>query len=224
MTDWRDTIVQGDALEVLKEIGAGSIDCIITDPPYFLPAKHYQTRKDFKRNFADLGILEGFFKILFSEIDRVLKTNGFLYMFCDGQSYPLFYYHLYPYFRILRPLIWDKKTAFTGYYWRHQHEIILFGVREKSPKIPTGKGDILRHSAVKVDERLHPAEKPVKLLLEIIAETSKEGDFILDPFCGSGTTCIAAKMLGRHYLGIDISPEYCEIANKRFAEIQRELL
>lgn len=211
-------IVCGDAIDVMKEMPPESVDIILTDPPYFLPAKHYDTRKFFKRSFADLGILEGFFRGFFDQVDRVLKKDGLLYVFCDGQSYPLFYYYVYFITKAVRPLIWDKKVSFNGYYWRHQHEIILFGVRPEKHRIPTGYGDILRFNAVKVDKRRHPAEKPLDLMLYILKNTSKEGDIILDPFAGSGTVCLAAKQLGLSYIGIDLSPDYCKIAEERLLE------
>ena len=215
-----------DCLDGLKEIEDNSVDMILTDPPYFLPAKHYMTRKDFKRNFADLGILESFFKIAFKEFKRVMKEDGTIYLFCDGQSYPLFYYHLYPYCQSVRPLIWDKKTSFNGYSWRHQHELIIFAEMPKAKPLPSGDGDILRYSAVKVDLRSHPAEKPYDLIEKLILKSSKEGNLILDPFAGSGTTCIAALRNNRKYIGFEMSPEYKVIADNKLAEInkQRDLL
>ena len=216
--DYIDKVICGDCLEVMKGIPDKSVDGIITDPPYFLPAKHYQTRKHFKRNFSDLGILESFFKGFFDIIDKKLRDNGLFYIFCDGQSYPLFYYYAYFITKTTRPLIWDKKISFSGYYWRHQHEIILFGIRPEKHKIPTGKGDIIRCGAMKIDSRKHPAEKPVELILEILQNTFEENAIILDPFLGSGTTAVACKQLNRRFIGIEINPDYCKIARERLSQ------
>jgi site-specific DNA-methyltransferase (adenine-specific) len=215
-------IYLGDCLEIMREIPDESIDLVLTDPPYFLPAKHYETRRLFKRNFGDLAILENFFRVVWEQFDRVLKEDGLLYIFCDGQSYPLFYYYSYFITRTVRPLIWDKKVSFNGYYWRHQHEIILFGVRAEKKKIPTGKGDILRFDAVKVDKRQHPAEKPLDLIKELLSLTTKN-DLVLDPFMGSGTTLVACKELGRQGIGIEINKEYCDIAVRRIKSTIRPL-
>ena len=87
----------------------------------------------------------------------------------------------------------------------------------ESKPIPTGDGDILKCRAVPVESRKHPAEKPLELVSYIL---QKHDGLILDPFCGSGTTCVAAKMLGRRYIGIDISEEYCEIARKRLEAVE----
>ena len=67
----------------------------------------------------------------------------------------------------------------------------------------------------------HPCPKPIEWMLWFVKRCSLKGHLILDPFCGSGTTCVAAKMLGRHYIGIDISEEYCEIARKRIAAAEK---
>lgn len=216
-------VICGDCLEVMKAFPNESIDLIIVDPPYFLPAEHYQTRKQFRRNFADLGILEYFFKDFFREILRILKKDKHLYVFCNGQSYPLFYYYLYGDVKSVRPLIWDKKTSINAYTWRHQHELIIFAEMPNAIPIPSGDGDILRFSAVNVNVRKHPAEKPVALLRKLILKSSKESDIILDPMCGSGSTLLAAQILNRQFIGIDISEEYCEIARKQIAIVPEKL-
>ena len=61
----------------------------------------------------------------------------------------------------------------------------------------------------------HPTQKPEKLLAKIILASSKQGDLVFDPFNGSGTTTVVAKKLGRHYLGVEIDPSYCCLAQKR---------
>ena len=68
----------------------------------------------------------------------------------------------------------------------------------------------------------HPTVKPLKLMAYLITMGSREGDIVLDPFCGTGTTCIAAMMLNRDYIGIEISPEYHEIALKRLEHFRRK--
>lgn len=207
-------IHQGDCLDVMETLPSGIVDCLITDPPYFVPAAHYSTRTQFKKSFADLGIMDSFFKIFFKDAARLMKQDGSIYVFCDGQSYPVFYWHLYPFVKSLRPLIWDKKTAYTGFGWRHQHEIILWAEMPEKKPINTGDGDILRHHAVKVDERIHPAQKPLELIKKLIEKSTKEGDLIFDAFAGSGTTIQAAKDTGRNYIGCELNFDYYENKEK----------
>ncbi len=209
-----DTIICGDCLQVMRDMDDNSVDLVLTDPPYFLPAQHYNTRRQFRRNFSDLGILEHFFRDFFAEVERILKQDGYLYCFCDGQSYPLFYYYAYFFVKAARPLIWDKCTSINGYAWRHQHELLLFGQMPTAKPIPTGDGDIIQCRAVPIDNRLHPAEKPISLLSKIIKKHTA-ADIVFDGFCGSGAVCASAVSLGRHFIGIEISPDYCKIAEKR---------
>ena len=136
-------IYLGECVEIMKEIETQTIDTIIIDPPYFLPVTHYQTRKKLVKNFADLGILEYFFKNVFEQFKRIIKSTGTIYIFCDGQSYPLFWFYMFPFAKTVRPLIWDKKTSINGYSWRHQHEIILFGEMGDAIPVPSGDGYIL---------------------------------------------------------------------------------
>lgn len=218
-------IINADCLEEdgLKSLPDASIDLLVTDPPYFLPVIHYQTRKKNVRNFADMGIVEHFFKDVFKEIQRVMKPSGRLYIFCDGQSYPIFYYHLYPFVKSLRPLIWDKKTSINGYSWRHQHELIIFAEMPEARPVPSGDGDILRFNAVKIDERSHPAEKPVELLMQLIKKSSVEGNIVLDPFGGSGSTARAAQNLNRRFIVFEKGKDYAENAERKLSEKQLKI-
>jgi len=100
-------MLRGDCLEEMPKLENNSVDLLLTDPPYFLPATHYNVRSGSFRSLSDLGILEHYFYSVFKELDRILKTDGHAYIFCDGQSYPVMYATAYPFFKKLRPLIWD---------------------------------------------------------------------------------------------------------------------
>jgi len=119
-------------------------------------------------------------------------------------------------------IVWDKIIHGMGDLagaFAPQHENILFATKgryEFSGNRPT---TIVRHRRVLPEELVHPAEKPVGLLGKLIHAITITGEVVLDPFCGSGTTCVAAKMLGRNYIGIDISEEYCEIARQRLRAV-----
>jgi site-specific DNA-methyltransferase (adenine-specific) len=218
------TLVQGDCLKYLPKIPDESIDLILTDPPFFMKLDSFKISnkgkkgkefKFFNRSLADLSVMTPFFSNLFYEFQRVIKDTSSIYIFCDGQTYPLFWYYLYPFTKSVRPLIWDKKVSIVGYLWRHQHELIAFGEMCLYPKIKTGDGDIIRVSTVKLEERIHPAQKPVELLKLLILKSSKENDVVLDPFLGSGTTMLACLQTNRNCIGIEIEPKYTEICKKR---------
>jgi site-specific DNA-methyltransferase (adenine-specific) len=217
------TIYHGDAYSILPQLSPASIDIVVTDPPYFQPASHYVSPRGEiapRRSIGDMSILELAFKTWCTEMVRVLKQSGTVYFFCDGQSYPIAFTALYPHAKYVRPLIWDKVLSFNGYTWRHQHELIAWAEMPDAERVPTGDGDVLRHIAVPVEDRLHPAQKPVALLSALIAKHAV--GTVLDPFCGSGSTLLAASDLGRPAIGIDIDEKYCEIAASRLS--QRGLL
>jgi site-specific DNA-methyltransferase (adenine-specific) len=88
------------------------------------------------------------------------------------------------------------------------------------------KKDIIESPVEITKDNKHPAVYPTYIIQELIKLLSKEGDLVLDPFCGSGTTCIAANTLGRNYLGIEINPEYVDLANERLqqTDLQQELI
>jgi len=203
----------GDCLEEMPKLEKNSVDLLLTDPPYFLPATHYNVRSGSFRSLSDLGILEHYFYSVFKELDRLLKTDGHAYIFCDGQSYPVMYTTAYPFFKKLRPLIWDKQTSINGYGWRHQHELILFCERENAKPIKTGDGDVLKHRAVPIKQRKHLAEKPVDLLQRLIEKINP--DVVIDPFMGSCATGEAALNAGCKFIGIEKDYTYFEIAKQR---------
>ncbi|MGB9845862.1 MAG: DNA-methyltransferase [Methanothermobacter tenebrarum] len=218
------TLIQGDCLKALSSLNDKSIDLIVTDPPFFMRLDSFKISnkgkkgsefKFFRKSFADLSVFLPFFNNLFIEIERIMKPTGRIYIFCDGQTYPIFWYYLFPFTKIVRPLVWDKKTSLVGYTWRHQFEIIVYAEMPIAKPVPTGEGDIISYPAVKLSDRMHPAEKPVGLLEKIISKSSSENDIVLDMFLGSGATMEACLRTERNCIGIEIEPAYIEICKKR---------
>jgi len=81
------------------------------------------------------------------------------------------------------------------------------------------KKDIIESPVEITRDNHHPAVYPIYIIQELIKLLSQEGGFVLDPFCGSGTTCIAAKNLNRDYFGIEINPKYVQLAKQRMKTI-----
>lgn len=201
-----------------------SVDAVITDPPYFLPQQSYVgTRENgySKRHLGDMSVFDGYFGMFFDELGRILKIDGTTYVFCDAKSYPFFFRSMYPHFKHVRTLVWDKLISYNGYTWRHQHELIAWGERYETERIPTGDGDVLHERGVLQDDRNHPAEKPTALIRKLIAK-HKYGKY-LDPFMGSGSTGVACIEMGAGFEGMEIDPGYFAIAEKRIAEAQLQI-
>ena len=112
-------------------------------------------------------------------------------------------------------IIWKRSGGlnFNSGYFLPTHELIYLIAKPKFKLVPKANavGDVWEF--VQENNNPHPAPFPEPLVRRIISSTSAR--VILDPFCGSGTTAVVAKALGRHYIGIDISPEYCATARDR---------
>jgi modification methylase len=117
---------------------------------------------------------------------------------------------------------------------RDVHEYLLVFAKQSFTRPDHGTSDISAEefmeatlsiwsiSPVSARKTGHPAPFPIELAERVIKLFSFTGDLVVDPFCGSGTTCVAARQLGRHYAGFDISPEYCALAEKRLADAAAE--
>lgn len=216
-------IHQGDCLDVMKEIKNSSVDCIITDPPYSTPTITSFGRKKVL-NLADLSIQERFFRDVKKEIERILKPNGRVFIFCDDKYYPILFAVFYDW-QNKNMVIWDKGKIGMGNPFRKQHELIFYANRESfnynRTEGITHYPTILKYSSDK--NKIHGAQKPIKLIEDLIKGFTNEGELVLDMFLGSGTTALACKNLNRNFIGIELNPEYCDMARKRLNPIQTDL-
>ena len=214
----KNQIIHGDCMDILTQMPENSVDMVCTDPPYHVPINHFITRKSGTptRHIADMSILSTYFKIFFAELKRVTRPKGIWYIFCDGQSYPIFYNQLLPICHAVRPLIWDKIYPGIGSVWRRQYEIIAYAVPEGVIAFGTSDGDVLRYKIVPSHKRRHPIQKPVKLLQALIRK-HKDVKTVLDPFAGSGSTLVAAITSDCNYIGIELNENYVDVCRERCA-------
>lgn len=212
-------LFHGDCIEGIAKIPDGSIDAIVTDPPYFLGLTHNGQ----KATLSDLNIALPFYKELFREFKRVLAPSGSVYFFCDWRGYA-FYYPLFNQFiGADNMLVWDKGSG-CGNFYTYEHELIIFGTNNRRP-CWKGARNIIREiksfpsGAKKTNgAKVHPTQKPVELIEKLITDSTQEGATILDTFAGSGTTGIACHNTGRKFIGFEIDEEYYNIAVKRMKE------
>ncbi len=209
-------LMKGDCLERMKEIESGSIDMILTDPPYGMSLKPQRESGKFHgvkiKNDDNLDWSDSFFKECF----RVTASIGFGMFFCNHHCVAEFIISAKAAgFTIKNILVWDKKQFGMGGNWRPTHELILvcskgrFVTKSKSLKT------IISFSKVHYSKAVHPTEKPINLLEHLIYEPDSEPKIIIDPFMGSGTTGVAAKNLNRKFIGIEMDDKYFEIAKNR---------
>lgn len=212
-------IIQGDCLEILKSFPSQSIDLIVTDPPYNM-AYSGRGKINLFDNFENDDLPESehsaWFDDILSELYRVLKDNAGIYIYIDFRNYARIYPLVKKYFDIKNCIVWDKESIGMGQCFRFQHEFCIYA-QKGTPVLNFEKkniGDVWRFKR-EIEEYQHPTQKPLYAMYMPIVYSSKVGDIILDPFVGSGTTAMAAKQLGRRYIGIEISDKYCEVARQR---------
>ena len=208
-------LILGDCLMEMKKMNDKSIDLCLTDPPYGIGYK-YLTYKDTKENLVNL--IKGFMPESLRIANRIAIFSGINNL----QIYP----------------ISDWTIA---WHWRGTNTYGKYGINQWQPIICYGKdlkgfgsingvlkSDAIYYEGGNCSERKnfdnHPCPKNIGIMKRLIVRLSNEGDTILDPFMGSGTTGIACKELNRNFIGIEISEEYYKIAKKRIENTQEMML
>lgn len=209
-------IYNEDCLEGMKKIPAGSVDLIATDPPYCVGA----SSNGIKSSFADLNMIRPFWEQCFGEMRRVLKVGGHVYCCTDWRTYPFLYPIMIKFFNVRNLIVWDYEWIKAGNYYRSRHELIIFATAGKGDlTIPRTEADIWQIRCVNYTaERRHPSEKPIELMERMIQNSSREGELVLDPFLGSGTTGVACMRLKRAFIGFELDEQYYQTALKRLSE------
>ena len=202
----------GDCLEIVKQIPSASVDMVLIDPPYSTPTVASFGRQVTKR-LSDLAIQEHYFGTLKPELERILKQDAPLMVFCDDIYYAVLVGLFYDWKQI-NLLVWDKRRIGMGKPFRRRHECLFYANRGTPPvageasHIPT----VLEYPLTKEH---HGAEKPVALCQQMIRELTPPGGCVVDLFMGSGTTGVAAKLAGRRFIGCELDPGYFATAKAR---------
>ena len=228
------TIYHGDSREVMALLEAESIHVLWTDPPYG-HSNHdgdLNGRLNEHRNIEsqpiqndDQDSMRLVVDSVLGEAARVLVKDCCCCCCCGGGGpKPTFAWVAQRMdcmgLSFFHSVIWDKANPGLGWRYRRQHEMVMIAHRaggklrwaEEKRAVP----NIIRLMPDR--DRLHPNEKPLELVTWFLELHSIEGDTVLDPFMGSGTTLVAAKRLGRRAIGIEIEERYCEIAVNRLRQ------
>ena len=238
LAEFRNKILCGDSIAVMKRIPDASVDLIITSPPYNLKNSTGNGMKDGRGGkWKNARLISGYAnhddhmphdkyvtwqRECLTEMMRLLKQDG-----------AIFYNHKWRVqggllqdrhdivdgFPVRQIIIWRRKGGinFNAGYFLPTYEVIYLIAKQKFKLAPKANahGDIWDFTQDTNNE--HPAPFPVDLIERIVSSTTAK--VVLDPFIGSGTSAIAAIRHGRDFVGIDIAREYCKIARAR---IKRE--
>ncbi len=243
------TILQGDCMKRMVEIEDNSIDTIFADPPYFLSNGGISVQSGRqvcvdKGNWDKGGTPEYIYEFncqWLSLCRSKLKDNGTIWISGTHHNIHVVMRCLQELgYKVLNTITWQKTDPppnLSCRYFNFSTELIIWARKwEKKPhkfnyetmKQLNGERqmtDVWRIPAVGQWEKQqgkHPTQKPLRLLYRIILAATDEGDTILDPFSGSGTTGIAANLLGRNYIGIEQDKCFCELSQHRRQAIEDE--
>jgi len=205
-------IICGDCLDVMRDWPDGCVDLVLTDPPYGIgedgsrngSRSHLCRARSYPKTGWDNSIpsAEAFTALFKISSQQIVWGGNYFGDYLGASSCWL---------------VWNKDNGKSDFAdcelaWTSFNTAVRM-FRWKSQ-------GMLQEPGHPKDVRLHPTQKPLALMQWCIENYSNPEDLILDPFCGSGTTCVAAKKLGRNYIGIDISEEYCQIARERLAAVE----
>ncbi len=228
------TIYHGDSLFLLQEMPEGQANVFLTDPPYSsggthrsdrnrLPSEKYVMtgtllqRPEFSGDNRDQRSFLLWCTLWLSQCLRIGGEQSSCMAFCDWRQLPIFSDALQCGGWTWKGLgVWDKTEATRpNKGWiRSQCEYILMG--HAGPLLGDGEchPGVWRHG-VNVADKQHITGKPVALMCDLV---KIRPGIIMDPFMGSGTTLLAAKILGRRSIGVELCEEYCEIAAHRLSQ------
>ena len=235
--DFLNKIICGDAVEVMKQIPTGVVDLVVTSPPYNLKNSTGNGMKDGRGGkWKNAALQHGYTNhddsmpheeyvewqiACLDEMMRLIPEDGAIFynhkwrvqngLLQDRQDIV----HNFP---VRQIIIWKRKGGinFNPGYFLPTYEVIYLIAKPKFKLAPKANahGDVWEFTQEMHNP--HPAAFPVDLITRIISSTTAKT--ILDPFMGSGTTALAAMKLNRNYIGIDLSPEYCKMAEQRIAK------
>ena len=243
-------LLKGDCIKILDNIEKDSVDMIFADPPYFLSSGGITCKSgkiakvdkgdwdktvDFKEKYE-------FNKSWISKCKEVLTDNGTIWISGTVHNIYVIGFVLEELgFKIINNITWQKTNPppnMSCRYFTHSTETILWAKKnikkskhtynyELMKKFNDNKQmkDVWSSSTTPKKEKefgKHPTQKPEWLLERILLASTNEGDTVLDPFNGSGTTGVMCKKLGRKYIGIDISAEYLNISKQRIENANLE--
>ena len=213
-------IYNEDCLEGMKRIPDGSVDMIVTDPPYLM---NYKTgrRKDKSHRFNDVILNDDNEQLItdyVKECYRIMKEDTAMYLFCSSNKVDFFKRELEKLFSIKNMIIWVKNNHTAGDLesaFGRKYEIVFLvnkGQRKFNGERLT---DIWEFPRVSGDGQLHQNQKPIELIKRCIEKHSDVGDVVFDGFMGSGTTAAAALDTNRNYIGFELDEYYFNVAEKR---------
>jgi site-specific DNA-methyltransferase (adenine-specific) len=207
----RNAVLHGDCIDILCSFKSASVDFVLTDPPYLV---RYRSRDGKRVHNDDNG---AWLQPAFTQIYRVMKWGSYCVSFYGWNRVDQFVAAWSNAgFRIVGHLVFPKRYASSGKLLRYSHECAYLLAKGSVTPPSRPIADVIDWKYT--GNRLHPTQKPVSSLRPLVETFCPTGGLVLDPFCGSGSTLVAAQKLDRSYLGIEIDSEHHNTAQTRLTK------
>ena len=209
-------ILHGDCIEVMRRMAAESVDFTLTDPPYLVNYRDRDGRSI--QNDANADWL----KPAMVEAYRVLKQDRVAIMFYGWTKVDVFFKAWRSAgFQPVGHLVFRKTYSSRSRFLRYHHEQAYLLAKGRPPLPKQPHADVIEMPYSR--NALHPTQKPVAALAPLIQSFSLPRELVLDPFAGSGSTCAAALLTGRKYLGIELDAECHANASARMDRVKERI-
>lgn len=208
----------GNCLDLMRTMPDQSVDAIITDPPYGMS---YQSarRTDKTSRFDRIANDNAPFVWFLHDAARLLRAGGVLLCFCRWDSAEAFRMAIGWSGLILRSqIIWDRVCHGMGGLsstTAPQHDTIWFATKGSFRFAGGRPKSVVQAMRLGGGQLTHPNEKPITLMTNLVLSYTTQGQVVLDPFCGSGTTGMACRNTKREFIGMELDPTYAELSRQR---------
>lgn len=211
-----NTLIHGDCIEGMQQISTANVDFILTDPPYLVNYRD-RTGRSLLNDSNDSWL-----KPAMREAYRVLRQDRLAVMFYGWGAVDKFLAAwreagFYPVGHIVFRKQYASQTRFVRSH--HEQAYVLAKGRPTVPQQPVADVIDMDYSG----NKLHPTQKPMSALVPLIRSFTLPGEWILDPFAGSASTCAAAMLTDRKYIGIEMDEQYFRIAQSRLDRIHARI-
>jgi site-specific DNA-methyltransferase (adenine-specific) len=216
-----------DCIEFLRDLPDESVDLIVTDPAYSGMNQHMRFghgrivgnygSSDNERWFHEFSDEPETYRVFLGECRRVLRRDRHVYIMFDSFSMLSLGALVRDFFDVKCVVVWDKVHLGMGHYFRRRHEQIVFASKGRRKLVRRDLPDVW--AVPRMHRAAYPTQKPVRLFELMIGASADPGFVACDPFCGSGSSGVAALRLGCDFIGADIDPRAVELSRKRLSTL-----
>ena len=212
-----------DCIDFLRGLPDASVDLIVTDPAYSGMNRHmkfghgrivgHYGKPDNARWFQEFSDDPESYAVFLGECRRVLRQDRHIYIMFDSFSMLSLGALVRDFFDVKGVVVWDKMHLGMGHYFRRRHEQIVFASKGRRKLSRRDLPDVW--AVPRIHRATYPTQKPVRLFDHMVQASAAPGFLVCDPFCGSGSSGIAALRAGCDFIGADIDPRAVDIAEDR---------